>query len=61
MNSDKDTILENLERVNASIQEIVEKLRVPISDWRYKQKLKNQLKSLQAEKDMLLQLLEKYE
>ena len=61
MNSDKDIILENLERVNNSIQEIVEKLRVPISDWRYKQQLKNQLKSLQAEKDMLLQLLEKYE
>ena len=61
MNSDKETILENLERVNNSIQEIVEKLRVPISDWRYKQQLKNQLKSLQAEKDMLLQLLEKYE
>lgn len=61
MNSDKDTILENLERVNNSIQELVEKLRVPISDWRYKQQLKNQLKSLQAEKDMLLQLLKKYE
>ena len=61
MNSDKETILENLERVNNSIQEIVEKLRVPISDWRYKQQLKNQLKSLQAEKDMLLQLLKKYE
>lgn len=61
MNTDKENILNNLERIKSRIKEITEELKCvdSWSQWKYYNQLKSELKSLKNEKKILEDLLKR--